>query len=129
MIPDRYFLLFFVFSWLFILSDLKASMQQSKMSKNNCCIVVILIPANTALFRVLSVNETDRSRSPVQPLKPQSHMTSMGLETDPLPDELFLLQNNTARYSAPDRGKQKQQQKQQLKYKSWCSLTYKAQKR
>lgn len=106
-------------------------MQQSMQNKNNCFVGITLtqIPVNAALFTLLSVNETDRRQSPVQPLKPQSHMTSMGLETDRLPDELFLLQNNSARYSAPDRGKQKQQQQQQLKHYSWRSLTCIAQKR
>lgn len=71
------------------------------LSKDNCCAgtpcTLTQIILNPALFTGLAVNQTDTSHSPVQPLKPQTHITSMGLETDLQPDELFL-QNSTSHY-------------------------------
>lgn len=90
-------------------------MQQNMSTRNDCCVdaIVTQIILKPALLFVFSVNQTDTSWSPAQPLKPQAHFTSKGLETDPQPEELFpskiaLLTTN----SAPDRGKQKQHQQQ-----------------
>lgn len=65
------------------------------LGENNCCVTLTRILYNRPFLRLLSVDQN--RQSPVQPLKPQTHITSMGLETDPQPDELFL-QNSIAHY-------------------------------
>lgn len=92
MIPDRYFLLFL---WVFSLSDFKGTEATKHAEQTYLLCILTKMILNRPLFRVLSVNQTDTSLSPVQPLKPQTSITSMGLESDPQPDELFL-QNSTA---------------------------------